>query len=125
MAETGEQTNDALSDRERGDVLYDLVCQFMAEDEEERAGDPAERTRTERLAEAQLLLLQAIYCELRHGHDQTRQHAEELDSHTAAMSRLRGALYDHGAAMGRMVGAMADHAHEMNPASTGAVASAS
>lgn len=54
------------------------------------------------------MALQAIYYELRHGHDQAARQAEALveytkalDSHAAAMNKLRGALLDHTDAISR------------------------
>ncbi|WP_139794869.1 hypothetical protein [Saccharomonospora piscinae] len=114
MTGSSDETEDVLNDREQGQALYDIVCQIVDEDDRTPAGEVERRTRAERLAEAQLHALQAIYCELRHGHDQARQHTDGMRSHANAMDKLRGALYDHGAAMGRMNGAMADHAHEMS-----------
>jgi hypothetical protein len=65
----------------------------------------AARTRLERLAAAPLLALQAIYHELRHGHDRVARHTTALDDLVATISRLPGALQAHAGALG----ALEDH----------------
>ncbi|MGN9789164.1 hypothetical protein ACTMTF_47780 [Nonomuraea sp. ZG12] len=56
------------------------------------AAEMADRTRGERLADAQLLMLQAIYHELRHGHDQAAAQAEALADHSTALDEHADAL---------------------------------
>ncbi|MEU8245892.1 hypothetical protein [Nonomuraea sp. NPDC048916] len=46
----------------------------------------AAQTPAERLANAQLLVLQAIYRELRHGHDQVTAQITALAEHSTALS---------------------------------------
>lgn len=98
---------ETANDREAAEQLYGLACQAI-EDLYDTAtsGELATRTRAERLADAQMLTLQAIYHELRHGHDQTArqtavlaEHTRALDDHTGAMDQLRGALDEHGVAL--------------------------
>uniref|UniRef100_UPI003F495B19 hypothetical protein n=1 Tax=Streptosporangium sp. CA-256172 TaxID=3240076 RepID=UPI003F495B19 len=66
------------------------------------------RTRVERLADAQLSMLHAMYHELRHGHNQTAaqtamlvEHSKALSEHADAMDKLRGALLEHADALSR------------------------
>ncbi|RCG32283.1 hypothetical protein DQ384_07230 [Sphaerisporangium album] len=66
------------------------------------------RTRVERLADAQLSMLQAMYHELRHGHDQAAaqtaaltEHSRALSEHADAMDKLHGALLEHADTLSR------------------------
>ncbi|MEV2273925.1 hypothetical protein [Nonomuraea africana] len=52
----------------------------------------ADRTPGERLADAQLLALQAIYHELRHGHDQAAAQTVALADHSTALNEHASAL---------------------------------
>lgn len=72
------------------------------------AVETAARTPIERLAEAQLLMLEAIYRELRHGHDQVTaqtaalaEHVQALSEHADAMDKLGGRLLEHADALSR------------------------
>jgi hypothetical protein len=97
------------SDRTLAETLYGLVGQdvdalFNRATVDERSARP----QSERIAEAQLTLLQAIYHELRHGHDQVQRqievlaaHTTALDEHADAMDNLKKALYFEGDMRGR------------------------
>jgi hypothetical protein len=65
--------------------------------------------RGEKVASAQLMALQAIHAELRHGHDQAGLQVEALSKHTKvlaehadAMDSLPHALDGHADAVSRM-----------------------
>ncbi|MEV4013118.1 hypothetical protein AB0J35_21675 [Nonomuraea angiospora] len=97
-------------DRAMGDMLYQFALQAIGriDSEQTTAADLAARTPSERLANAQLLVLQAIYRELRHGSDlaaaQTAvlaEHSEALTDHADAMDGLRRDLRGHGDALDR------------------------
>ncbi|MGP4104600.1 hypothetical protein [Nonomuraea sp. KM90] len=76
--------------------------------EDKTAAELADRPAVELLADAQLLMLQAIYHELRHGHDQAvaqtaalAEHSEALRDHADQMARLGSDLRGHGDALDR------------------------
>lgn len=56
------------------------------------AAELADWTPGERLADAQLLMLQAIYHELHHGHDQAAAHTMALAEHSTALNEHASAL---------------------------------
>jgi hypothetical protein len=95
------------SDRVLAGELYGFTRQAIIE-LNDNTRQLVRRTVTERFAEAHLLALQAIYHELRYGHDQTERqtaamaaHTQALDEHADAMDKLRGALADHADALSR------------------------
>lgn len=99
--ETTEPSEDLTDERADGERLYDKAFAIDV-----HAGAPADQ-----LAQAQLLVLQAIYRELRNGHDQAvRQsaaltdHAKALHEHADAMDSLRGALMEHADSISRYRG---------------------
>ncbi|GAA0645560.1 hypothetical protein GCM10010174_80670 [Kutzneria viridogrisea] len=100
--------------REQAEVLYTLTCQGVGE-VEDRLTDilPAElaaRSRTELLLSAQSTLLQAVYHELRHGHDQLAEHTAALKAHTKALNSAASAEF-------HMARHLAGNADAMNRAS--------
>ena len=70
-------------------------------------GELVARSRVERLVHAQLLVLQATYHELRHGHDLAARQIEVMTAHTEA-------LIDHAGTMDKHRGALADYADGMS-----------
>lgn len=98
-----------MTDREAGDVLMKFVGQAVDGLENHlTAAQLAALLRLDRYADAQLMALQAIYHELRHGHDHaarqvevTEEHTRALHEHADAMDKLRGALLDHADALSR------------------------
>jgi len=85
-------------DRERAEQLYALAWQEL----KELIGPAADRSSPEkRQAAAQLLLLLALYHEVRHGHDLLNQYATALTDHADALDKFRGALLDHADALSR------------------------
>ncbi|WP_141630144.1 hypothetical protein [Saccharomonospora azurea] len=98
-----------LTPRQIGAELYDFAMQIMREDDRVSAEELAKRTRSERLAEAQVMALQAIYRELQHGHDQAQKQTKALLRHAKVMEALRADLRDHAAAMEKSRGALSDH----------------
>ncbi|MFI6030840.1 hypothetical protein [Amycolatopsis magusensis] len=98
------------SDREIADTLSDFVAQEVERLENFATADEmAAWPRAEKIASAQLMALQAIHRELRHGHDQAalqvealKKHTEVLAEHADAMDALRHALDGHADAVSRM-----------------------
>ncbi len=113
MADATDNEED-LTPRQIGAELYDLAIQIVAEDDKVPASELAKRTRSERLAEAQVMALQAIYRELQHGHDQAQKQTKALLRHAKAMEALRADLRDHAAAMDKARGALYDHADALS-----------
>lgn len=58
------------------------------EDQHRTAAELSSRSRLEQMADAQVLLLRAIYNELRHGHDQTARDDAAIGKQTAAIADL-------------------------------------
>ena len=90
-------------DRATAEMLYQFAVQTFDAIGYEQA-TPAElaaQTPAERLANAQLLVLQAIYLELRHGDDQVTAQTAALAEHADAMDKLHGALMEHADALSR------------------------
>ncbi|RSN09143.1 hypothetical protein DMB42_17575 [Nonomuraea sp. WAC 01424] len=96
-------------DRAVGDMLYQFALQVIGrlDSEQTTAADLAAQTRSERVADAQLLVLQAIYRELRHGHDLAAAQTSALAKHTEALT-------DHADTMDRMSSAMLGHADSLD-----------
>jgi hypothetical protein len=102
--------DDAESDREIADTLSSFVDQEVDKLENYATADQmAAWPRSEKIASAQLMALQAIRLELRHGHDQAalqvealNKHTEVLAEHADAMDSLRSALDGHADAVSRM-----------------------
>ncbi|MFI7535082.1 hypothetical protein [Streptosporangium sp. NPDC049376] len=107
-SQTAGLADEPHSDRATAERLYRLALQaFAGSDMELSAMRPAER--------AQVLLLQAIYHELRHGRGQAgaqsaalaehsrvlNTHSEALTDHADEMDRLRSAMLGHSDALGR------------------------
>lgn len=98
------------SDREVADLLSHFVGKEVEKLENYATADEmAAWPRSERIASAQLMALQAIHRELRHGHDQAalqvealNKHTEVLAEHADAMDSLRSALDGHADAVSRM-----------------------
>lgn len=106
--------NENQTSRQIGADLYDLAEQLIAEDDTVPASELAKRPPSERFAEAQAMALQAIYYELRHGHDQTQQQTKALHTHAKEMEKLRADLRDHAGAMDKARGALYDHAEALS-----------
>lgn len=101
-------TDEPKDDRETAQVLYHFVCQDRDKiDNYATADELAARTTGERLANAQLLALQAIYHELRYGHDQMARQTAAMEAHTKAME-------DHAEAMDTLRGALLDHSDQIS-----------
>jgi len=102
--------DDVESDREIADMLSHFVGQEVDRLENYATADEmAAWPRAEKIASAQLMALQAIHRELRHGHDQValqvealNKHTEVLAEHADAMDSLRHALDGHADAVSRM-----------------------
>lgn len=77
-------------------MLYQFALQAIGRIDSDKttAADLAARTPAERLADAQLLVLQAIYRELRHGNDLAAAQTTALAEHSEALT-------DHADQMGR------------------------
>lgn len=77
------------SDRAKAELLCQLAEHAYGQIgyEDRTAAESADRTPGERLADAQLLMLQAIYHELRHGHDQAAAQTVALADHATALDR--------------------------------------
>ncbi|MGJ6969624.1 hypothetical protein ACSDR0_47875 [Streptosporangium sp. G11] len=82
------------SDRDKAELLYQLAEHAYGHIgyEDRTAAELADRTPGERLADAQLLMLQAIYHELRHGHDQAAAQTMALADHSTALNEHASAL---------------------------------
>lgn len=82
------------SDRAKAEWLYQLAESAYGHIgyENKTAAELADRTPGERLADAQLLMLQAIYHELRHGHDQAAAQTVALAEHSTALNQHASAL---------------------------------
>ncbi|WP_152546844.1 hypothetical protein [Amycolatopsis orientalis] len=79
--------NDRESDREVADALARFVSHEADELENHATADEmAAWPRSEKIASAQLMALQAIHSELRHGHDQAALQLEALTKHTKALA---------------------------------------
>ncbi|MEV3986265.1 hypothetical protein [Nonomuraea sp. NPDC049758] len=100
-------------DREVGDMLYQFAAQAIGslDLEQTTAADLAAQTPVERVAAAQLLMLQAIYRELRHGHDLAAAQASALAAHTEGLTE---ALTDHADTMDKMRSEMSGHADALD-----------
>jgi hypothetical protein len=102
MADDTEREIDT-TDRDRAELLFADASAHL------QAVDPYEgETRDTYIGYTQVLLLQAIYHELRHGHDQVERQVEVLAAHTKAlkehadeMDDLKKAPYFQGDAHGR------------------------
>lgn len=96
-------------ERPVAEQLYRLVDGAI--DRLEHTPTAGKLTSAELLADAQLTTLQAIYHELRHGHDQaSRQtavmaaHTLALNEHADAMDKLSNALLNHADTISRYPG---------------------
>ncbi|MFG3437307.1 hypothetical protein ACGF0J_08690 [Nonomuraea sp. NPDC047897] len=98
------------SDRATAEMFYQFAGQAYGSIgyENKTAAELADRSAGELLADAQLSMLQAIYHELRHGHDlaaaQTAalaEHSAALSDHADQMARLGSDLRGHGDALDR------------------------
>lgn len=81
--------DDKPGERQQAEALY------------ERASRKIDQLEDSSSPDTQLMVLQAIYHELRHGHDQVACQTAALNEHTAAMDQLRSALAEHSDALHR------------------------
>lgn len=81
--------DDKPGERQQAEALYERASHTIDQLESSTSPDP------------QLMVLQAIYHELRHGHDQVACQTAALNEHAAAMDKLRGALAEHSDALHR------------------------
>ncbi len=92
-SDSASPTDEAKSDREIGEMLADSV--------EEPVADVRAKTDLERIGEAQIMALMAIYHEMRHGHDLSAIQNNALiiafQQHTDTLDGLRRALLGHAA----------------------------
>ncbi|MEU7004768.1 hypothetical protein [Nonomuraea sp. NPDC046570] len=97
------------SDRAMAEMLYQFAEHAIGQIgyEDMTAAELADRTPGERLADAQLLVLQAIYRELRHGHDQAAAQTMALAEHSTALN-------EHASALGSASHRMAGHADALD-----------
>ncbi|MEV4067750.1 hypothetical protein [Nonomuraea dietziae] len=93
-SQTSAPDDSPQSDRAKAELLYQLAEHAIGHIgyEDKTAAELADRTPGERLADAQLLVLQAIYHELRHGHDQVAAQAVALADHSVALNEHASAL---------------------------------
>jgi hypothetical protein len=103
-------------DRAVGDMLYQFALQAIGriDSEQTTAADLAPQTWSERVADAQLVVLQAIYRELRHGHDLAAAQTAALTEHTKALTEHAEALTDHADSMGQMRSGMLGHSDSLD-----------
>ena len=84
------EPDETASDREQAELLYKLACNDLGRVSDRlMEAKPAEHDATpsaEWLLSAQVGLLQAVYHELRHGHDQQAAHIAALKAHTKALN---------------------------------------
>lgn len=107
-------TDEPEDERTQAEELYNSVCRDIEQVINEATGEErASLSFGERLAETQLAALQAIYRELRHGHDQLARQTEAMAAHTEALKDHAAALKDHAGEMHELRGALLDHADEL------------
>jgi hypothetical protein len=98
----------AQSDRAKAELLYQLAEYAYSHVgyEDRTAAELADRTPGERLVDAQLLMLQAIYHELRHGQAAAQtvvlaDHSTTLNEHASTLDSASSRMAGHADALDR------------------------